>query len=197
MTPQAIVPYGYCHCRCGFKTNIIKKSNPRCGHVAGEPYRYILGHQSLRKGPRYTVEDRGHVTPCWIWNLSCDSSGYGLLRDRAIFGGCGKQRMAHILYWEKVNGPTPQGFELHHKCHVKRCVNPDHLEPVTRQEHAKLGRRPKKTHCHVGHEFTQQNTGHNGGVRYCKACFKVKNQRRWRERKAKQYGMAGQAEASG
>jgi hypothetical protein len=39
--------------------------------------------------------------------------------------------------YEEVVGPIPAAHELHHRCENPRCVNPDHLEPVTRAEHAK------------------------------------------------------------
>lgn len=40
------IPYGYCHCGCGEKTSVAKKSDARHGHVKGEPVRYIRFHQS-------------------------------------------------------------------------------------------------------------------------------------------------------
>lgn len=45
----------------------------------------------------------------------------------------GKERMAHILSWIVHRGPVPEGLLLDHKCRVRCCVNPDHLEPVTPQ----------------------------------------------------------------
>lgn len=29
-----------------------------------------------------------------------------------------------------------EGLEVHHECGVRRCVNPEHLVPLTRAEHA-------------------------------------------------------------
>lgn len=45
------VPYGYCQCTCGGKTNIAKQNQPKYGHVKGEPYPYIFGHGSRKKKP--------------------------------------------------------------------------------------------------------------------------------------------------
>lgn len=38
------VPYGYCHCGCGQKTNIADRTRPRHGHIKGEPMKYLAGH---------------------------------------------------------------------------------------------------------------------------------------------------------
>ena len=38
-------------------------------------------------------------------------------------------------------GPIPDGREIDHLCRNHRCVNPDHLEPVTHLEN--MRRRPR------------------------------------------------------
>lgn len=35
---------GFCHCGCGNRTEIAKRSRPYLGHVAGEPLKYLRGH---------------------------------------------------------------------------------------------------------------------------------------------------------
>lgn len=90
------------------------------------------------------------TTGCWVWQKST-RQGYG----RANRGG--KLVTAHIWYWEKQHGPVPEGMDLDHTCHNgsgcpggfdcphRRCVNPDHLEPVTRVENVRRGVVPKLT----------------------------------------------------
>ncbi len=39
------VEYGYCHCRCGEKTNIADSSRVKWGHVKGKPIPFVFGHQ--------------------------------------------------------------------------------------------------------------------------------------------------------
>jgi hypothetical protein len=82
---------------------------------------------------RVRIEDRGYETPCHIWLLSLNSDGYGHEwdPDRKTMG------KAHILAYERTVGPVPTGLLLDHKCRVRCCVNPDHLEPVTPQENAR------------------------------------------------------------
>jgi len=54
-----MIPYGYCHCGCGEKTNIISQNIPSQNLVKGEPYRYIAGHQ--RKGIIKNTCVNGHL----------------------------------------------------------------------------------------------------------------------------------------
>ncbi len=63
---------------------------------------------------------------CWLWTSGKDSRGYG----RAWFDG--KMRQAHIVTWHLYHGRWPDdGLVLDHRCSVKPCVNPRHLEEVT------------------------------------------------------------------
>ncbi|WP_396092344.1 HNH endonuclease, partial [Erwinia amylovora] len=54
-------------------------------------------------------------------------------------------------------GPIPDGLVLDHLCRVRRCCNPDHLEPVGFVENVRRGDAGKhgfntgKTHCPKGH----------------------------------------------
>ena len=86
----------------------------------------------------YTVEDRGHGTPCWVWSLRTNN-GYGVLSFR------GRQWYAHRLIYEATHGPVPRGKELDHVCRVTACVNPDHVEPVTHAENVQRGKTAKLT----------------------------------------------------
>jgi hypothetical protein len=40
---------------------------------------------------------------------------------------------AHRIAWELEHGPVPEGLTLDHRCRVRHCVNPSHLEPVSHQ----------------------------------------------------------------
>jgi hypothetical protein len=94
---------------------------------------------------------------CWKWTGAKTGSGYGNFADWR------KARTAHKFLWRNIMGlPYPKGYELHHKCGNRACVNPAHLELLTRSEHKKLhltlSPRKLKTHCSRGHEFTPENT---------------------------------------
>jgi hypothetical protein len=39
------IPYGYCHCGCGQKTNLAPNNDRRRSWIKGEPLQYVFGHQ--------------------------------------------------------------------------------------------------------------------------------------------------------
>jgi hypothetical protein len=55
--------------------------------------------------------------------------------------------VAHRYAYEWLIGPIPIGLDLDHLCRTRECVNPNHLEPVTRKENIRrsdlVGRAPK------------------------------------------------------
>lgn len=125
-----------------------------------------------------------HLGPCWIWTAFLGTGGYGNFRA----GGGNSQ--AHRYAYELLVKPIPDGLELDHLCRVHACVNPAHLEPVTRKVNVirgadgRLAERDGK--CPNGHEMTPENTGEDRWHRrVCKACQR-ENQRRYQERKKKQ-----------
>lgn len=134
-------PSGLCMCGCGEPAPISTYTSRPRGYVKGEPRRFIHGHNSVgRKKPnRYVIEDRGYVTPCWIWQLSVTSHGYGHLRLN------GRDAMAHRASYEDAKGPIPAGLTLDHLCRVPACINPDHLDPVTQAENVRRGLATKLT----------------------------------------------------
>lgn len=125
------IPYGYCRCGCGEKTKLATRSYTGKGIVNGLPLWYIKGHQR-RTNPqtRYKVEDCGYETPCWVWQLKTSADGYAM-----VSAGMGRPVPAHHFYYEQRFGPLPPGTNMHHKCENPPCVNPDHLQPLSRGEH--------------------------------------------------------------
>lgn len=116
---------------------------------------------------------------CWEWTGQLNH-GYG----RAHMHG--RLMSAHVAIWELLVGPVPDGLELDHLCLNRRCVNPDHLEPVTRGENMRRTRyaamRRAITHCPQDHEYTPENTRvDKNGCRVCRTCRRLKERER-RER---------------
>lgn len=48
---------------------------------------------------------------------------------------------AHRWAYEEIIGPIPEGLEIDHLCRTPACVNPAHLEPVTRSVNMLRGQR--------------------------------------------------------
>src|SRR6516162_1404227 len=100
-------------------------------------------------------------TGCWLW-MGCKSK-----RGYVYIGFFGRNFLCHRFIFELLIGSVPQGFELHHKCKIRHCVNPDHLDVVTRLQHKT---QHHITHCKKGHELTPENTFTWKHVRKCRIC---------------------------
>jgi hypothetical protein len=114
------------------------------------------------------------VGGCWEWQRKIDKYGYGHVSID------GKLWLAHRAFYALFKCEIPSGMHIDHLCRNTRCVNPDHLEPVTQAEN---NRRAKRTHCKRGHEFTQDNRyPDQNGKRICRACS-IENSRAYSMRK--------------
>lgn len=134
-------PSGICLCGRGRPTTIASKSHTKAGWVAGCHKKFLRGHSGRKSPVDYLVVDRGYATPCWEWQGSKDGWGYGTKYDPKT----GKPRRAHIVFWERENGPVPDGLELDHLCRNPPCVRTSHLEPVTQRENVYRSRATKLT----------------------------------------------------
>jgi hypothetical protein len=119
---------------------------------------------------------------CWTFT--------GPARNQYGYGGVGK-RLAHRLSYEALVGPVPAGLDLDHLCRNRRCVNPLHLEPVTRKENLRRGEsgeagaefQRRKTHCPHGHSLAPGNLDAwslKVGKRNCLTCRRARHTARRR-----------------
>src|ERR1043166_7685871 len=86
---------------------------------------------------------------CWLWTGAIKTvTGYGYIwTDKRVAS-------AHRAAYESLVGPIPDGLQIDHRCRIRCCVNPAHLEPVTNVENQRRGLRGElTTHCPAGHEY--------------------------------------------
>ncbi|HEY9413641.1 MAG TPA: HNH endonuclease signature motif containing protein [Pseudonocardia sp.] len=135
---------------------------------------------------------------CIPWTGRINEFGYGTIGIH----------LAHRRAWEEARGPIPAGMTLDHLCHDpelcklgklcphRRCVNPDHLKPVTADENRRRSskRGSRVSHCRQGHEYAGENLVISKGERYCRACQREK---RVRLREARWEASAERCRAAG
>lgn len=131
---------------------------------------------------KFSVDENG----CWVWNAALNNEGYGLFQ--VMYFGKWGMRLAHRLSYEVLVGPIPDGLDLDHLCRVRRCVNPHHLEPVTRRENALRGDGAWHGLCLAGlHDVNDPDnvkSNGRGGKRTCKPCAKRRQAEYYQRRKA-------------
>ena len=124
------------------------------------------------------VDKRG-IDDCWLWGGKIAPLGYGKL-----FVTGRKEVYAHRFSFMLCYGAIPDDLVVHHKCCVRACVNPNHLEVISNVDNVMRGNSPlaqhaRKTHCPRGHEYTESNTYleplSNGNFgRHCKCCMRAR-----------------------
>lgn len=147
---------------------------------------------------RYTVLPNG----CWRWDGTVYRNGYGKCRMAAkrAYG----TQLAHRASYLAAGKVIPPGLDLDHTCHDprtcrggdtcphRRCVNPDHGEPVTRSVNLRRGRGRWggwiEGTCQRGHDLTDPANVRidERGSRRCVPCRRIRYQAAGARYRAKQ-----------
>lgn len=110
-------------------------------------------------------------TGCWLWIGATNNQDYGQINLGAPVY---RLILAHRASWEIHHGPILDGLTIDHRCRNRKCVNPDHLEPVTHTVNVERGEcgivNRSKTHCPSGHIYDEENTYLYEDRRYCREC---------------------------
>lgn len=94
----------------------------------------------------------------------------------------GEPRRTYQVVYELYYG-RPCTRDIHHTCEIKRCINPEHLEKLSRSAH-KL--RHQKDVCDRGHPLVEPNLiPRKDGRRRCKICYERGQRHYNEERRAK------------
>ena len=84
----------------------------------------------------------------------------------------GRTIKAHVYVWEKINGPKPIGFDIHHKDFNKANYAIENLELLSKSDHHKI---------HAG--WVLENG--NWAAKPCRSCGEVKGLSEFYPRKGK------------
>jgi hypothetical protein len=78
----------------------------------------------------YGVADGPLDTPCWLWLGATHPKGYAMrwIDNR------------RVTVHREIVGPLNDDEDAHHRCHARRCVNPAHIERLTKADHSRLHR---------------------------------------------------------
>jgi hypothetical protein len=121
----------------------------------------------------------GSIQYCWQWTAAIQN-GYGRFNS-----GSGTVP-SHLFAWRQFRGDIPSGLVADHRCRNRACVNPWHLELVTRGVNVLRGKRygfldhyqPKATACVRGHALVGHNVYTSAGGRTCRTCRNDAQRRR-------------------
>ena len=125
---------------------------------------------------------------CWLWQGPLLPTGYASVGMSSKAVGeyvPGKSRNVRLHRWmyELHRANIPHGLDLDHLCRVRHCINPWHLEPVTRSVNLRravgIGSQwSSRTACSRGHAYTPENTRvDKQGHRVCRTCARTRYKR--------------------
>lgn len=131
---------------------------------------------------------------CWLFAGYVHTQGYG--RIYYMKDGKPTYDLAHRAVYSTFVGEIPEDYTIDHLCMVKSCVNPEHLETVTRSENsirANIARDGLlKRLCTKGHERTKVTSKDGSSKWDCLECdggyrkqylkeYSKKNSHKWKE----------------
>lgn len=180
------IPVGLCQCGCGQRTPMATHTNRALGKIKGQPTTCVPRHRRGTLRQRFMVKVHIEASGCWQWTGCIDSrTGYARI-------GIGKHRVtgAHRVAHELFKGPIPNGLHIDHLCRNRSCVNPEHLEAVSRRtnwvrgDHVNAHVYRTQT-CKRGHPFEGHSYFRDGKRIYCRTCqTDMERARRHRRRHA-------------
>jgi HNH endonuclease len=120
-------------CGACYKRWLQKQPGSLRKPVAPEAERFWLRANKL--GP--LSAERPDLGRCWLWTGYIMPNGYGqFAADRRAH--C----YAHRWSWQEANGLIADDLTVDHLCLIRPCVNPSHMELVTRGENTRRGQWP-------------------------------------------------------
>jgi HNH endonuclease len=156
------------------------------GSEAWTPRVVVTGNGARRVFPSLTdrfweqvVEGAGD---CWLWGGDKTDDGYGRFSINPVYVG------AHRWAYQLMRAEIPEGLDLDHLCRVTSCVNPWHLDPVTREEN--IRRAFLRGTCDKGHSMADAILRQRSGriARSCRPCTRERQRNHMRKVRAERVG---------
>lgn len=154
----------------------------RKGHCERH-YRRLLRHGSTESPRRLPLLARYEIVDgCHRWKGPTYPNGYGKL-SRDLHG----TRLVHRAAWIERHGPISDDVDLDHRCHQppcpggpeclhRRCLNVEHLQPVTHAENLKRGHQVR-TMCKARRHDITVPGALIPGTRRCVRCAQARQGR--------------------
>jgi HNH endonuclease len=117
--PDFVAPDGYCQCGCGYKTQIAPQGSKKYGWVAGQPLRFIHGHNGRGEGTGECFSKRDGR-----W-LADRGDGVFVLRSRAVM----QNHLGRMLGSDDI---------VHHINENPLDDRLENLEVISRADHMRL-----------------------------------------------------------
>lgn len=136
-------------------------------------------------------------TGCWNWQGNLDRKGYAKFWWESQTGR--GSRFSYLAFRDS----SIEGLDIDHLCRNRRCVNPLHLEAVTRRENVLRGMgitaiHAKRQVCVRGHALTDDNVYRwekAPNSRICKTCARERAVQRYKENPEKYRELKRQSDA--
>lgn len=103
---------------------------------------------------------------CLLWP-GAKNLGYGVAK---VSGRC---ELLHRVIWIAKLGPIEGELTIDHLCHVRHCLNVEHMELVSLETNGARGNGASQLYCHAGHPMfgtLGRWTRRGGGRRRCLIC---------------------------